>query len=102
MFTFEDLQKLDPGGVQTLLRSVDKDKLGIALKGSSEQIKELFFGNMSERAAKILREDMGALGPVRLRDVDDAQMEMVNLAKDLAAKGEIVISEGGAEDELIY
>ncbi|NMM46355.1 flagellar motor switch protein FliG [Rhodospirillaceae bacterium KN72] len=102
MFTFEDLQKLDPSGVQTLLRNVDKDKLGTALKGSSEQMKELFFSNMSERAAKILREDMNALGPVRLRDVDEAQMEMVNLAKDLAAKGEIVISEGGAEDELIY
>ena len=55
MFTFEDLQKLDPGGVQTLLRNVNKDKLGTALKGSSEQIKELFFSNMSERAAKILR-----------------------------------------------
>ena len=102
MFTFEDLQKLDPSGTQTLLRAVDKDKLAIALKGASEPIKELFFGNMSERAAKILKEDMGALGPVRLKDVDEAQMEMVNLAKDLAAKGEIVISEGGAEDELIY
>lgn len=102
MFTFEDLQKLDPGGIQTLLRNVDKDKLGTALKGSSEQIKEMFFTNMSERAAKILREDMNALGPVRLRDVDEAQMEMVNLAKDLAAKGDIVISEGGADDELIY
>lgn len=102
MFTFEDLLKLDPGGVQTLLRSVDKDKLGIALKGASDQLKELFFTNMSERAAKILREDMQALGPIRLRDVDEAQMEMVNLAKDLAAKGEIVISEGGGDDELIY
>lgn len=102
MFTFEDLQKLDPGGVQTLLRNVDKDKLGIALKGASEQIKDLFFSNMSERAAKILKEDMAAMGAVRLRDVDEAQMDMVNLAKDLAAKGEIIISEGGAEDELIY
>ena len=102
MFTFEDLQKLDPGGVQTLLRAVDKDKLSIALKGSSEQIKELFFGNMSERAAKILKEDMGAIGPVRLKDVDEAQMEMVNMAKDLAAKGEIMLSDGGAEDELVY
>ncbi|MBP5856106.1 flagellar motor switch protein FliG [Marivibrio halodurans] len=102
MFTFEDLQKLDPGGVQTLLRNVDKDKLGIALKGASEQIKDLFFSNMSERAAKILKEDMSAMGAVRLRDVDEAQMDMVNLAKDLAAKGEIIISEGGAEDELIY
>ena len=102
MFTFEDLQKLDPQGVQTLLRAVDKDKLGIALKGSSEQLRELFFNNMSERAAKILREDMAAMGPVRLRDVDEAQMEMVNLAKDLATKGEIVISEGKGEDELVY
>ena len=102
MFTFEDLLKLDPGGVQTLLRSVDKDKLGTALKGASDQLKELFFTNMSERAAKILKEDMQALGPLRLRDVDEAQLEMVNLAKDLAAKGEIVISEGGGDDELIY
>lgn len=102
MFTFEDLQKLDPGGIQTLLRNVDKDKLGTALKGSSEAIRDMFFSNMSERAAKILREDMNALGPVRLKDVDEAQMEMVNMAKDLAAKGEIVISEGGADDELIY
>lgn len=102
MFTFEDLLKLDPSGVQTLLRTVDKDKLGIALKGASEPLKELFFTNMSERAAKILKEDMAALGPMRLRDVDEAQMEMVNLAKDLAAKGEIVISEGGGDDELIY
>ncbi len=102
MFTFEDLQKLDPQGVQTLLRAVDKDKLGIALKGSSETVRDLFFSNMSERAAKILREDMAAMGPVRLRDVDEAQMEMVNLAKDLATKGEIVISEGKGEDELVY
>ena len=102
MFTFEDLQKLDPGGVQTLLRAVDKDKLSVALKGSSDQIKELFFGNMSERAAKILKEDMGAVGPVRLKDVDEAQTEMVNMAKDLAAKGEIILSDGGAEDELVY
>ena len=102
MFTFEDLQKLDPQGVQTLLRAVDKDKLGIALKGSSETVRDLFFSNMSERAAKILREDMSAMGPVRLRDVDEAQMEMVNLAKDLATKGEIVISEGKGEDELVY
>ena len=57
---------------------------------------------MSERAAKIMREDMAAMGPVRLRDVDEAQMYMVNVAKDLAARGEIVIAEGKGEDELIY
>jgi flagellar motor switch protein FliG len=102
MFTFEDLGKLDPSGVQTLLRSVENDKLAIALKGASESLRELFFGNMSERAAKILREDMAAMGPVRLRDVDEAQLEMVMVAKDLAEKGDIMLAEGGAEDELIY
>jgi flagellar motor switch protein FliG len=102
MFTFEDLAQLDPGGVQTLLRAADKDKLGTALKGASDTLKELFFGNMSERAAKILREDMAAMGPVRLSDVDDAQLEIVNSAKQLAEAGEILLSEGGEEDELVY
>ncbi|MBL4722084.1 MAG: flagellar motor switch protein FliG [Alphaproteobacteria bacterium] len=102
MFTFEDLADLDPSGVQTLLRSIDNDKLSIALKGASDSLRDLFFTNMSERAAKILREDMVAMGPVRLSDVDEAQVEMVNTAKDLAARGEIIISEGGEEDELIY
>ncbi|HYG87733.1 MAG TPA: FliG C-terminal domain-containing protein, partial [Azospirillum sp.] len=67
-----------------------------------ETLKDLFFSNMSERAGKILREDMAAMGPVRVRDVDEAQMYMVQLAKDLAARGEIVIAEGGGENELIY
>ena len=102
MFTFEDLNKLDPSGVQTILRSVEKDKLAIALKGASEELRDLFFSNMSERAGKILREDMEGMGPVRLRDVDEAQMYMVQIAKDLAAKGEIVLADGGGEDELIY
>jgi flagellar motor switch protein FliG len=102
MFTFEDLSKIDPAGIQTLLRGVDKDKLGIALKGASETIKDLFFSNMSERAAKILREDMEALGPVRLRDVDEAQMYIVIHAKDLAAKGEIVIADASGDDQLVY
>ncbi len=102
MFTFEDLAKIDAAGIQTLLRTVDKEKLGVALKGASEAIRDLFFGNMSERAAKIMREDMEALGPVRLRDVEEAQIEMVMAAKDLSAKGEITIAEGDAEDELVY
>lgn len=103
MFTFEDLLKLDTSGVQTLLREVEKDKLAMAMKGSSEQIRDLFFSNMSERAGKILREDMEAMGPVRLRDVDDAQVEIVNVAKELADKGELMIAEAGEEeDELVY
>jgi len=103
MFTFEDLGRLDPGSVQTLLRSVDKTKLSIALKGSSEPMRDLFMSNMSERAGKLLKEEMQQMGPVRLRDVDETQMYMVNLAKDLAAKGEIMLADKrGGDDELIY
>ena len=102
MFTFEDLQKLDASSIQTLLRAVDKDKLAIALKGASAALRDLFFSNMSERAGKILREDMESMGPVRLKDVDDAQANMVNTAKDMAAKGEITISKGSADEEMIY
>ena len=103
MFTFEDLGRLDPGAVQTLLRNVDKAKLGIALKGASEPLRDLFFSNMSERAGKLLKEEMESMGPVRLKDVDEAQMHMVNVAKELAAKDEIIIADKrGGEDELIY
>jgi flagellar motor switch protein FliG len=101
MFVFEDLGKLDPGGVQTLLRTLDKDTLGLALKGASDGMREMFFSNMSERASKIMREDMENMGPVRLRDVDQAQMAIVQVAKDLANKGEIVLGTN-SEDELIY
>jgi flagellar motor switch protein FliG len=102
MFVFEDLGKLDPGGVQTLLRAVEKDQLGLALKGASDTLREMFFSNMSERAAKIMREDMETMGPVRLRDVDQAQMAMVQVAKDLAAKGEIMLAGANGEDEFVY
>jgi flagellar motor switch protein FliG len=101
MFTFEDLSRLDTAGIQTLMRAVEKDKLAIALKGASESLRDSFLGSMSERASKLLREDMAAMGPVRLRDVDDAQMNMVQLAKDLAARGEITLDERGGDD-LIY
>ena len=102
MFTFEDLGKLDPGGVQTLLRNVEKDKLPLCLKGASEALRDMFLSNMSERASKMLKEDMAAMGPVRLRDVEEAQLAMVIIAKDLAAKGEIMLSDKKGEDELIY
>src|SRR4051794_16891023 len=102
MFVFEDLSKLDPGGVQTLLRGVEKDQLALGMKGASDSLREMFFSNMSERAAKIMREDMESMGPVRLRDVDQAQMAIVQVAKDLANKGEIMLAGSGSEDELIY
>ena len=102
MFTFEDLIRVDAQGIQILLRNIDKDKLAVALKGASETIKDLFFNNMSSRAGKILKEDMEAMGPVRLRDVEEAQQYIVTAAKELSNNGEIVISEGKDSDELIY
>ncbi|HEX2652248.1 MAG TPA: flagellar motor switch protein FliG [Xanthobacteraceae bacterium] len=102
MFTFDDLIKLDAGSAQTLMRHVDKDKLGIALKGASDAVRQFFLANMSTRAAKMLVDDMQALGPVRLRDVDESQALLVNLAKDLAAKGELMISKNRGDDELVY
>jgi flagellar motor switch protein FliG len=102
MFVFEDLSKLDPGGVQTLLRAVEKDQLALALKGASDALREMFFSNMSERASKIMREDMESMGPVRLKDVDAAQTAMVQVAKDLATKGEIILAGASGDDELVY
>ena len=102
MFTFEDLQKLDPNGVQVLMRAIEKSRLALALKGASDTLRDMFFSNMSERAAKLLREEMEQMGPVRLRDVDEAQMQMVQSAKDLAAQGQIVLAENKGDDELIY
>ena len=102
MFTFDDLIKLDTASAQTLMRHVDKDKLAVALKGASDTVRQFFLGNMSTRAAKMLVDDMQAMGPVRLRDVDETQALLVNLAKDLAAKGEIMISKSRGDDELVY
>ena len=102
MFKFEDLGRLDPAGVQTLLRAVDKGRLALALKGASDPLRDLFLSNMSERAGRLLRDDMEQLGPVRVKDVAEAQGAIVDLAKDLAAKNEIAILKSGGEDELIY
>ena len=102
MFTFEDLTRIDSQGIQILLRNIDKDKLAIALKGASETLKELFFNNMSTRAGKIVKEDMDAMGPIRMREVEEAQQYIVSAAKSLAASGEIVVVEGNDNDELVY
>ena len=101
MFTFDDLSRLTPMAVQTLLRTVDKEKLPLALKGASEKLREMFFGNLSERAGKMLRDDIDALGAVKLRDVDEAQAAIVAQAKELAAQGQIEINEG-KDEEMVY
>ena len=102
MFTFEDLGKLEGAAIQAILRVADKAKLPPALKGASESIKDLFLSNMSERAGKLLRDDIASMGPVRLKDVEEAQSSIVAVAKDLAAKGEIQIAKDNDEDELVY
>ena len=95
------MHPLDTASAQTLMRHIDKDKLAVALQGASEPVRQFFLSNMSTRAAKMLVDDMQAMGPVRLRDVDESQVLLVNLAKDLAAKGEIILSKS-RDDELVY
>ncbi|WP_155889307.1 flagellar motor switch protein FliG [Cucumibacter marinus] len=101
MFTFDDLTNLESAGIQTLLQSVEKGELSLALKGANDATKDYFFRNMSARAAKNLKEDMEAMGPVRLKDVDEAQSKLVNIAKDLSARGEIVISKNRGDEEMV-
>jgi flagellar motor switch protein FliG len=100
MFTFDDLQRLDQAGVQALLRAVPKDKLTLALKGASETLRDLFFRSLSERASKLLKDDLAGMGPVKLREVDEAQAQIVVIAKDLAAQGQIQIADG-RDDEML-
>ncbi len=101
MFTFEDILKTNDAGMQTILREVDKDTLSLALKGASDQMKSFVLQNMSERAAKILNEDMQAMGPVRVKDVDEAQLKVVQVAKNLADQERIVLADGEDEEEFI-
>ncbi|MGV2432242.1 MAG UNVERIFIED_CONTAM: flagellar motor switch protein FliG [Rickettsiaceae bacterium] len=100
MFTFEDLVRLDSRGVQALLSSIDKSELSIALKGASEDVKNVFFRHMSQRASRIIIEEIESLGPVRVRDVDEAQSRIVKMVKDLVEKGEIDIAVDGKDEYL--
>ncbi len=101
MFTFDDLSTLDAASIQTVVRAIDKEKLPMALKGASDSLQELFFSNMSERAAKIMKEDMAAMGPVRLKDVEEAQQYIVTVTKDLEGRGEVVIASGTQDEEMV-
>jgi flagellar motor switch protein FliG len=101
MFTFEDLGRIPVQGIQLLLRSVQKNRIALALKGAPADMRDLFFRNLSERAGKMLREEIEGLGPVRLRDVDEARAELVRVAKDLAAKGRIEIKQA-SDEEVVY
>jgi flagellar motor switch protein FliG len=101
MFVFEDISKIDDRGIMTLLKEVANDKLLLALKTASEEIKNKVFKNLSQRAAEMLREDLNNMGPSRLSDVEGAQQEVVNAARRLEAEGKILIARGGSEDALV-
>jgi len=101
MFVFENLVRLDGTDIQILLRHLDKSVLATALKGADETMKDLFFANMSERASTILRDDIDIMGPVRVREVDQAQSKIVEIAKRLAEEGEIYLSKT-SDEEVIY
>jgi flagellar motor switch protein FliG len=100
MFTFNDLQRISGSAMQVLLRAIQKEKLPIALKGASDPMRALFMAQMSERASKMLRDDVAALGPVKMKDVEDAQAHITNTAKELAALGEIEIGASG-DDKIV-
>jgi flagellar motor switch protein FliG len=101
MFTFEDLSRIEAAAIQVLIQKMDKKELALALTGANDMVKDTFFANMSARSGKMLKDDMDAMGPVRLKDVDDAQSRVVAVAKDLAAKGEIVITKTKADEQMI-
>ena len=101
MFTFEDITKLDANSAQVLIRNIDKADLSKALKGSSPSTRDFFTSKMTQRAAAVFLDEMQGLGPIRLKEVDEAQQRIIASAKNLADKGEIIISKGGNDDDMI-
>ncbi|MFN8388995.1 MAG: flagellar motor switch protein FliG [Bdellovibrionota bacterium] len=101
MFTFEDVAKIDDRSVQTILKEVPRDQLVIALKTASEDLRNLLFRNISQRAAEMLKDDLESLGPTKLKDVEKAQQGIVDIVRRLEAEGKITVASGGAEDVLV-
>ena len=101
MFVFEDILSLDDKTIQRVLRDVDNNDLGIALKGTSEEVQNVIFNNLSKRLAAMIREDMDFMGPVRMKDVEEAQQKIVNIIRKLEDAGEIVISRGGGDEIIV-
>ena len=101
MFVFEDILLLDDRSIHRVLRDVDNNDLAIACKGSTEEVQNAIFGNMSKRLAEMIREDMEFMGPVRMKDVEEAQQKIVNIIRKLEDSGEIVISRGGGDEIVV-
>jgi flagellar motor switch protein FliG len=100
MFVFENLIDVDDRGIQALLREVQQDVLMKALKGADEALKEKILGNMSKRAAELLRDDLEAMGPIRISEVEVAQKEILSIARRLSDSGEIMLGGGGGDEFL--
>lgn len=100
MFVFEDIVNLDDRAIQLIIREVESRDLALALKIASEEVSDRIYRNMSKRAASLLKEDIDYMGPVRLRDIEEAQSRIVAVVRRLEEAGDLVISRGG-EDELI-
>jgi len=101
MFVFEDILSLDDKSIQRVLREVDNNELAVALKGSNEQVQTVIFNNLSKRLASMIREDMDYMGPVRLKDVEEAQQKIVNIIRKLEDSSEIIISRGGGDEIIV-
>ena len=101
MFTFEDVKKIDDRGIQAVLKEVPRDQLVMSLKTASDELKELIFKNVSQRAAAMILEDLQAMGPVKLKDVEKAQQGIVDIVRRLEAEGKIAIGGGGAEEAFV-
>ena len=101
MFVFEDILLLDDRAIQRVLRDVDNNDLAIACKGSNEEVQNAIFSNMSKRLAEMIKEDMEFMGPVRMKDVEEAQQKIVNIIRKLEDSGEIVISRGGGDEIVV-
>jgi flagellar motor switch protein FliG len=101
MFTFEDVKKIDDRGVQTVLKDVPREQLVLALKTASPDLREVVFRNVSQRAAEMIKEDLEALGPTKLKDVEKAQQSIVDIVRRLEEDGKIVIGGGGGGDQLV-
>lgn len=101
MFVFEDIMALDSVSIQRFIREIDNHDLAVALKGSTDEVRDIVFGNMSKRMAEMLKEDMEFMGPVRLRDVEEAQQKIVNVIRKLEEAGEIIISRGGGDEIIV-
>ena len=101
MFVFEDIKILDDRAIQRVLRDVENNDIAIALKGANEEVQNIIFNNLSKRLAAMIKEDMEFMGPVRMKDVEEAQQKIVNIIRKLEDSGEIIISRGGGDEIVV-